>query len=333
MIAAWRRTIKRREFVALIGSAAVAQLFRRVARAQEAGRTYQLGIIFGSSRETPRIATFFDELKLLGFVEGNNLNVVPGGFNLRNDQYAEYARTLAKSNPDVIFGPNDHAALAAKEATQTIPVVGFLSPNTVVMGVIRTFARPGGNVTGVGTLSELDGKRQELLMKAVPDASKIAILADPTFTYPAQLQVLEDAARAHGVEPRVFTAGKQAEIAPAMDKSKASGATALNVLSGPLFSFNRRVVIERAAALRLPAIYEWPDMAEEGGLIAYGPRLPLMYRQAARLVAKVLQGVKPQDIPVELPSKFDLVINLATAKALGLTIPESFLVRADKVIE
>jgi putative tryptophan/tyrosine transport system substrate-binding protein len=109
--------------------------------------------------------------------------------------------------------------------------------------------------------------------------------------------------------------------------------TALNVLSGPLFSFNRRVVIERAAALRLPAIYEWPEMAEEGGLIAYGPRLPLMYRQAARLVAKVLQGVKPQDIPVELPSQFDLVVNLATAKALGLTIPESFLVRADKVIE
>ena len=123
----------------------------------------------------------------------------------------------------------------------------------------------------------------------------------------------------------VSTAGKQAEIAPAMDKSKASGATALNVLSGPLFSFNRRVVIERAAALRLPAIYEWPEIAEEGGLIAYGPRLPLMYRQAARLVAKVLQGVKPQDIPVELPSKFDLVVNLATAKALGLTIPESFI--------
>ena len=128
--------------------------------------------------------------------------------------------------------------------------------------------------------------------------------------------------------------GKQAEIAPAMDKAKASGATALNVLSAPLFSAdNRRVVIERAAALRLPAIYEWPEMAEEGGLIAYGARLPLMYRQAARLVAKVLQGAKPQDIPVELPAKFDLVVNLITAKALGLTIPEAFLVRADKVIE
>jgi putative ABC transport system substrate-binding protein len=200
-------------------------------------------------------------------------------------------------------------------------------------GVIRTFARPGGNVTGVSILAELDGKRQELLMEVVPSAQKIAILADPAFTYPAQLQVLEDAARAHGVEALVLTAGKQAEIAPAMDKAKASGAAALNVLSAPLFSINRRLVIERAAALRLPAIYEWPEMAEQGGLIAYGPPLPPMYRQAARLVAKVLTGVKPQDISVEQPVKFDLVINLATAQALGLTIPETFLVRADKVIE
>jgi putative ABC transport system substrate-binding protein len=200
-------------------------------------------------------------------------------------------------------------------------------------GVIRTFARPGGNVTGVSILAELDGKRQELLMEVVPSAQKIAILADPAFTYPAQLQVLEDAARAHGVEALVLTAGKQAEIAPTMDKAKASGAAALNVLSAPLFSINRRLVIERAAALRLPAIYEWPEMAEQGGLIAYCPPLPPMYRQAARLVAKVLTGVKPQDISVEQPVKFDLVINLATAQALGLTIPETFLVRADKVIE
>jgi putative ABC transport system substrate-binding protein len=292
-----------------------------------------VGIIFGGSRETPRIAAFFDELKLLGFVEGKNLSVAPGGFDLRKDQYAEYARTLVQSNPDVILGPNDAATLAARGASQTIPVVGFLSPNIVAAGVVRTFAQPGGNVTGIGTLAELDGKRQELLMEAVPGVPRIAILADPTFTDPGQLQLLEDAARARGVEFLVLTAGKEAEIAPAMDKAKASGATALNVLSAPLFSMNRRVVIERAAALRLPAIYEWPEMAEEGGLIAYGPSLSSMYRQAARLVAKVLHGVKPEDIPVELPVKFDLVVNLATAKALGFTIPESFLARADEVIE
>jgi putative tryptophan/tyrosine transport system substrate-binding protein len=118
-----------------------------------------------------------------------------------------------------------------------------------------------------------------------------------------------------------------------MDKAKASGAAALNVLTAPLFSFNRRIVIERAAALALPAIYEWPEMAEEGGLIGYGPRLKQIYRQLARLLVKVLRGVKPEDLPVEQPTNFDLVINLTTAKALGLTMPEALLVRADKVIE
>jgi putative ABC transport system substrate-binding protein len=276
---------------------------------------------------------FFDELKLLGFVEGKNLGVVPGGFDLGIDHFAEYAKTLARSDPDVIFCVGDAAVLAAREATLTIPVVGLFSPNMVAAGLIRTFARPGSNVTGVSIISELDGKRQELLLEAVPGARGIAILADPTFTYPAQLQVLEDAARARGLKLAVVTAKKQEDIAPAMDKAKESGATALNVLSAPLFSINRRVVIERAAALRLPAIYEWPEMAEDGGLIAYGPPLPQVYRQAAGLVAKVFHGDKPQDLPVELPVKFDLVVNLKTAKTLGLTIPETFLVRADEVIQ
>jgi putative ABC transport system substrate-binding protein len=212
-------------------------------------------------------------------------------------------------------------------------VVGFLDAH-VLGGVVRTFGRPGGNVTGVGILAEVDGKRLELLMEAVPGARNVAFLAGPPeVANPTHLQALEDAARAHGVEPLVLTALKQAEIAQAMDKAKASGATALNVLDAALFSINRSIVIERAATLRVPAIYAYPEMAEEGGLIGYGPRHPLMYRQAARLVAKVLGGVKPQDIPVELPVKFELVVNLKTAKALGLTIPESFLARADEVIE
>jgi ABC-type uncharacterized transport system substrate-binding protein len=276
---------------------------------------------------------FFDELKLFGFVEGQNLSLAPGGFNLRSDQYAEYATTLVKSNPDVIFCVGDAAMLAAREATQTIPLVGLLSPNLVAAGVVRTFARPGSNVTGVSFPSELDGKRQELLMEAVPGARDIAILADPTYTPPAQVKVIEDAARARGLKPVVVTAGTEAEIAPAMDKAKQSGATALNVVSAPLFSFNRRVIIERAAALHLPAIYEWPEMAKEGGLIGYGPSLPLVYRQAARLVVRIFRGARPQDVPVELPTNFDLVVNLKTAKALGLTIPETFLARADEVIE
>jgi putative ABC transport system substrate-binding protein len=328
------QAVSRREFVTFIGSAAVALLVRpHFARAQDAGRTHQFSIIFGGSREAPRIMGFFEELKLFGFVEGQNLSVVPGGFDLRSDQYAEYAARLVKLNPDVIFCVGDAAMLAAREATQTIPLVGLLSPNLITAGVVRTFARPGGNVTGVSFPFELDGKRQELLIEAVPSARDIAILSDPTYTPPALVKILEEAAHARGMKAVLVTAKEETEIAPAMDKAKESGATALNVLSAPLFSINRRVVIERAAALRLPAIYEWPEMAKEGGLIGYGPSLPLVYRQAARMVVRIFRGARPQDVPVELPTNFDLIVNLQTAKALGLTIPETFLARADEVIE
>ena len=325
--------MRRREFITLIGSAAaVSLLLVPVVRAQEPGRIYRLGVIAGPARQAPRIVAFFDELKGLGFVEGHNLQIVAGGFGLREDQFTEVAATVAKSAPDVIFCTDDHAVRAMQEAIHTVPIVG-MSADMVAAGFVRSLARPGGNTTGVSILApELDGKRQEILMEAVPGARRIAVLADPIVTQ-AHLQALQNATRARGVEVAVFSAGTPELIAPTMDKAKEWGATALNVLSAPLFSINRRLVIERAAALGLPAIYEWAEMAEEGGLIAYGPRLTLIYRQLARLIVKVLRGIKPEDLPVEQPTKFDLVVNLKTAKALGLTIPESLLVRADKVIE
>jgi putative tryptophan/tyrosine transport system substrate-binding protein len=326
--------VRRREFITLVGSAAAVPLLGvPVARAQEPGRIYRLGMITGAAREAPRVVAFFDELKLSGFVEGQNLKIVAGGFDLRDDQLSEVAATFAKSAPDVIFCVSDAAVRAARESTRTVPIVG-LSGDMVGEGLVRSLARPGGNITGVSILAhELNGKRLEILMEAVPGARHIAILAESNYTSPAELQALQNATRVRGLEVAVFTAGAPEQIVPAMDKVKAGGATALNVLSAPLFSFNRRIVIERAAALGLPAIYEWPEMAEEGGLIGYGPRLPLIYRQLARQMAKVLYGVKPDNIPVEQPTKFDLVINLTAAKALGLTIPESFLARADKIIE
>jgi putative ABC transport system substrate-binding protein len=326
--------MRRRECITLIGSAAaVSLLLLPVARAQEPGRIYRLGVIAGPARQAPRILAFFDELKGLGFVEGHNLQIVAGGFGLREDQFTEVAATVAKSAPDVILCPDEPAVRAMQEATHTVPIVG-LSGDMVAVGFVRSLARPGGNTTGVSLLSfELNGKRQEILMEAVPGARRIAVLVDPLITEPAHLQALQNAARARGVEVAVFTAGAPEQIAPTMDKAKEWGATALNVLSAPLFSINRRLVIERAAALGLPAIYEWAEMADEGGLIAYGARLTLIYGQLARLIVKVLRGIKPEDLPVEQPTKFDLVVNLKTAKALGLTIPESFLARADKVIE
>jgi ABC-type uncharacterized transport system substrate-binding protein len=326
--------MRRREFITLIGSAAAVALLRApVARTQEPGRIYRLGMMTGAPRQAPRMIAFFDELKTLGFVEGQNLEIVAGGFELRNDQYADVAATLPKAAPDVVFCVSDVATRAAHESAPPLPIVG-LSDDMLAAGFVRSFSHPGGNITGVSILgAQLNGKRLEILMEAVPSARDIAILADPNNTPPAELKGLQNAARARAVEVAVFTAETPEQIAPAMDKAKAWGASALNVLSAPLFSFNRRIVIERSAALGVPAVYEWPEMAEEGGLIGYGPRLSLIYRQLARLTVKVLRGVKPEDLPVEQPTKFDLVVNLKTAKAMGLTISELFLARADEVIE
>jgi putative ABC transport system substrate-binding protein len=323
--------MRRRDLIIIVGGAVIG--WPLATRAQEPGRIYRLGIMTGAARAAPRTVAFFDELKVFGFVEGQNLNVVDGGFDLRDDQFAGVAATLAKAAPDAVFCVSDAATRAIRGLVHSVPIVA-LSTDLVAAGLVRSLARPGGNITGVSVLgSELNGKRLEILMQVVPSARRIAVLADPSVTQPAELKALENAARARGVELAIFTAGAPEQIAPVMDKAKALGATALNVLTAPLFSFNRRIVIERAAALGLPAIYEWPEMAEEGGLIGYGPRLTLVYRQLARLLVKVLRGVKPEDLPAEQPTNFELVINLTTASALGLAIPESFLVRADKVIE
>jgi putative tryptophan/tyrosine transport system substrate-binding protein len=323
--------MRRREFIKLIGGTAA--VWSLNARAQEPGRIYRLGIITGAPRASPRMVAFFDELKVLGFVEGQNLKIVAGGFDLREGQFADVAATLARETPDVVFCVSDTATRATVEATRNIPIVA-LSVDLVAAGFAHSLAHPGGNVTGVSILApELNGKRQEILMDAVPNVRRMAVLAELTSTPAGALQILQNAARARGVELMVFTAGARDEIAPAIDNAKTSGAGALNVLTAPLFSFNRRIIIERAAVQRLPAIYEWPEMAEEGGLIAYGPRLPLIYRQMARLVAKVLRGDHPESLPSEQPTNFDLVINLKTAEALGLTLPETLLVRANKLIE
>ena len=172
--------MRRRECITLIGSAAaVSLLLVPVARAQEPGRIYRLGVITGAARQAPRILAFFDELKGLGFVEGHNLQIVAGGFGLREDQFTEVAATVAKSAPDVILCADQPAVRAMQEATHTVPIVG-LSGDMVAVGFVRSFARPGGNITGVSLLSsELNSKRQEILMEAVPGARRIAVLVDP----------------------------------------------------------------------------------------------------------------------------------------------------------
>jgi putative tryptophan/tyrosine transport system substrate-binding protein len=202
--------------------------------------------------------------------------------------------------------------------------------------LVTSLARPGGNTTGVSILAtELDGKRQEMLIEAVPRIRRMAALAETNTTTSAQVEALQDAARARNIELSIHWIARPEEISAAIEGAKAQGAEALNVLSSPAILFaNRQIIMQRVAALRLPAIYAVPEIAEEGGFLGYGPSLVQIYREllAAQLV-KLLRGIKPADVPVEQPTKFELAINLKSAKALGLTIPESFLVRADEVIE
>ena len=202
-------------------------------------------------------------------------------------------------------------------------------------GVVNSLARPGGNTTGVSMLAaDLDGKRQEILIELVPGLRRMAALADANTTASLQLQALQDAALARSIELSIHRITKPEEIAAAINSAKASGAEALNVLeSGMLWGY-RRMIVERVAEQRLPTIYQWPEAVEQGGLVAYGPRLVEVFRDLMALqLAKLLRGAKPADLPVLQPTKFDLVANTKAAKALGLTIPESFLVRADEVIE
>jgi putative ABC transport system substrate-binding protein len=192
-----------------------------------------------------------------------------------------------------------------------------------------------GNITGVSILAtELDGKRQEILIESVPGLRRIAALADSNNTTDAKLDALREAARARNIELSIQAVAKGEEIAAAIDRAQASGASARNVLSSPMLFANYQLVMDRVAALRLPAIYQWPEDAEEGGFAAYGPRISSLNPEfTARLLVKIFQGTKIANIPVEQPTKFELWINLKTANALGVTVPDTLLARADKVIE
>ena len=327
--------MKRREFITLLGGAAAWPL---ASQAQEAGRTYRLGVLVPTvSRQAPPVLALLDELRRNGFVEGQNLTLVFGGFEIANEQLPEAAAALVKAAPDVIVAGPQLPLRALQAATRTIPLVG-MSEDMVAEGLVTSLARPGGNITGISLLSpELDGKRQDLLIEAVPGARRIAAMADSRATPTYHLQALQHGARSRGVELSVFAVGGPEEIASAIDAAKAAGAEALNFLATPLFSApgsrNNQIVMERIAAVRLPAIFQWPETAEAGALVGYGARFADMYRQRARIAVKILRGAKPADIPVEIPDRYELVINLRAAKAIGHEVPASLVLRADKVIE
>jgi putative ABC transport system substrate-binding protein len=327
--------MKRRDFITLLGGTAAvsAVSWPLAAHTQEPGRAYRLGFLIPVARNTPPVAAFFDELRHNGFIEGHNLTVIPGGFSVRTEQIAEVAAVMVKAAPDAIIAGPDLQLRALQAATRTIPIIG-MTEDMVAAGLVTTLARPGGNITGISLLSpELDGKRLDILIEAVPGARRMAALADSTVTPPRHLQALQDAARRRGVGLSVYGVAKPEEIGPAINDAKTAGAEALNFLATPLFSANSRITFELVAAVRLPAIYQWPEMAEEGGLAGYGARFSQVFRQRALLAVKVLRGLKPADIPVEQPTKFELVINLQAAKAIGYDVPAGLVLRADKVVE
>jgi putative tryptophan/tyrosine transport system substrate-binding protein len=322
--------MKRRDFITLLGGAVAWPV---AASAQEKGRIYRLGSLFGAPRGAPFHIAFFEGLQRFGFIEGQNLVADPDGYGLRAEQLADHASEVVKGGVDVIVCSGDAAIHAAQQATKTIPILAA-TDDMIGSRFVGSLAKPDANITGVSMLSdELDGKRQEILMEALPGVRRMAALADDR-DRPRHLQILQNAASARGVELSVYQVAKPEEIAGAIEVANSAGAAALNVLGSLLLFSSRRIIYRSVATLSLPAIFQSPEMAEEDGFIAYGSSLVKIYRDMLpRQLAALLRGAKVSDVPVEQPTEFELVINLRTAKALGLSIPEAFLLQADKIIE
>jgi putative tryptophan/tyrosine transport system substrate-binding protein len=322
--------MRRREFIALMG-ASVTWPFAAMAQ-QQAGRTYRLGCLLVSPPN--EYVAFFDGLRRRGFIEAQNLTLEYRAYGEHVDLIPQYAAELVKARVDIIVANGDETVRAIQQATKTIPIVAVT--DMLGSGLVTSLARPDSNTTGVSILGvESDGKRQDILIEAVPGLRLMAVLIDVNFTIKvAKLDALQEAAHAHNVEFSIYRVARGEEIATAIDSAQASGATALNIVSSPLFYAHRHLIMERAAAAHLPTIYEFPESAEEGGFAAYGPRRSQLYSEImAQQIVKLFRGSKVADIPVEQATKFELVINLKTANAMGVTVPPALLVRADKVIE
>jgi putative tryptophan/tyrosine transport system substrate-binding protein len=296
--------MRRREFIALL-AASVAWPF--AALAQQPGRTYRVGGLSVGPRNGPVVAAMFDELRRFGFIEGQNLTIDWRQYTLHIDLISEFAADLVKAKVDVIYAVGDAAIRAAQRATTTIPILGS-TDDMVEAGLVKSLARPEGNTTGTSILSaELDGKRQEILIEAVPGLHRMAALADSNRTAGSRLsrlQALNEEAHLRNVELSVHQIAKPEEIPAAIDAAKTSGAAALNLLSSPLLYGNRQLIMDRVAALRLPTIYFFPEVAEEGGFVAYGARVVELFREVmARQLVQLLRGIKVADIPVEQPTR------------------------------
>ncbi len=311
-----------------------------VADAQQAVKIPQLGYLDGTSLSvfSHYVEAFRQGLRAQGYIEGQNIVIEYRWAEGKLDRLPELAAELVRLKVDVIYAPTTRAAVAAKAATRTTPIVFGATADPVGSGLVASLARPGGNLTGLTFLgAELVPKRLELLREVVPGTARVAVLRDPGAhaerTIKAMLEETGVAARALGVQLLILEARGSNDLEPAFSAMVRERAGALLTLPSPIFSAERRRLVNLAAKHRLPAVYFDKTYVEAGGLMSYGASITDNHRRAATYVAKILRGAKPADLPVEQPTRFELVVNLKTAKTLGLTIPPSVLVRADEVIQ
>jgi putative ABC transport system substrate-binding protein len=317
------------------GATASAQEYK----AQQAAKIARIGYLSTNLATAPHLPEAFRQgLRDLGYVEGRNLVIEYRDAEGKLERLPVLAAELVALKVDVIVVPSTAPALAAKQATRTLPIVFASAADPVTSGLVTSLARPGGNVTGLSVLSpELVGKRLEQLKQALPRVSRVAVLWEPggggERTDKDMLKRAEVAGQALGVRLQYVEARGPAIFDRAFSAMTRAHAGALTVLPSPMFLNERRRLVDLAAKHRLPAGYPWREGADAGGLISYGPSIADLYRRAATYVDKILKGAKPGDLPIEQPTKFEMVINLKTAKAFGLSMPRSILLRADHVIE
>jgi putative ABC transport system substrate-binding protein len=307
-----------------------------IAEAQQPKRMPRIGALFTgpTATATPYVEAFREGLRELRYIEGRNIAIEYRWAKLRADHFAELAADLVRGRVDILFTWGSTATAAAKQATSTIPIVFVGVGDPIGPGFVGSLSRPGGNITGQSNLSrELSQKHLELLKEIAPRLARVAALRNPDNPVSALLlRDTEDAAPSFSVQLQVVEVSEPAKFDGAFLAMKRERAEALIVLADPVFLSHRARIAELAAKSRLPAVFNVEQYTEAGGLIAYGPSLTDMFRRAAIYIDKILKGAKPADLPVEQPKKFELVINLKTAKQIGLTVPPNVLARADKVI-
>jgi putative tryptophan/tyrosine transport system substrate-binding protein len=326
--------MKRREFIALLGGAGAA--WPLAARGQQPGKPPTIGYLGGGGPTSQRgwVDAFTQRLRELGWIEGRTVAIEYRWAEGRPERYAEIAAEFVRLKVDVIFAGGTEAAVAAKQATSVIPIVFPTAGDPVGSGLVGSLSRPGGNVTGLSNqASDLPAKRLELLREVLPGLRRLAVMANVDYSGGVtEREQIDVAARALGLKLVPLPLRRMEDIAPALEGLK-GGVEALYTTGDPLVNTHQLRIITFALVARLPTMFSQREYVAGGGLMSYGPNYPDLNRRAADYVDKVLRGARPDTLPVEQPIKFDLAINLITAKALDVTVPPTLLARADEVIE